>query len=996
MDENGVATVIVDRPSRRITGWTIAVCLLLGLLTPTIFADDFHAGFEQPDQTAWTVRFKSAQLRLSAHQRTDQQHVDGQRSEMLTLVSEADGISYQIEHDLPEARLIDELQVAVSVRSNRPGLTSWFRVVFPNEMDPQTRKPLTAFVSGDAYRNNDQWQRLVCAADSKQLQGRIRELRVKLNRPSLNTDGAYVNRVLLTGQVGVGETQVFLDNLQFGPLVDPRQIQLVQENDKPASQVELASFTETDTPAGPAGELRLGRFLVEGRPFFPIIAAQHTESPELLKELGLNVVGIPDYEDQAALAALREQNLWAMATPPRAVDANGLVIDARDVSVLPFGPETRPILIWNLGTRVPASAKDELFAWVDQVQTADRNFDRPIAVEVIGGEERSMSRRVPLLGMSRHVANTTFGYKQKREWFLEKRKLARMGSFEWTWIQTEPAPSLAAMTAQQDGGHPVVIEPEQLRLQVYSAVAAGIKGIGYWKRTPFDDNSPGATERRLAITQLNLELSLLQPFLATGSVSTPSSFSVDLPSAQSIRRGTIDFRTTSDSLRERDAMLREQEYQRQRASRVGGELEATVISSSEYGKLVLPIWYGTDAQFVPGQMAARNARIVVAGVDDFSSAWEVSPTKIVPLTGEGRVKRGAGGLEITLKQFDQTSAIIITRDRELIDAMRRKVAQIAPQSAAVCVALAREKLERVRRIDEELQSLGASQPDGPQILARSQEYVMMAEDALARGSYQAASEAAGRAMQLQRILQKAHWNDAVRSLPSPMSSPYTICYQTLPDHWRLMQRIGQSDFSSQENLLKGGNFEDADTFFAAGGKHEGNDIPGVHAGADLYPSKQEGNYSLRLHALPIPQENPPEIMPTSPVIIKTPPVSVKSGQVIHVSGWVRIPNPIQRSLDGVMLFDNIAGPAAALRWTEAGEWKQFFFLREVPETGPYELTLQLTGLGEVQFDDLRVIAQDQQIVPAPEPTPTESGSPFSYPFKLLEKLPKWNTNPFRR
>ena len=992
--------MIVDRFRWPIIRWTIAACLSLGFGIASVNAEDFHAGFEDAEQTAWTVRFKSSQLRLTAHLRTDQQFAAGQRSEALKLVSEADGIGYQIEHDVPESRLIDELQATVSVRSNRPGLTLWYRVVFPNEMHPETRKPLTAFISGDAYRHHGEWQELVCQADAKQLQARIREWRVQLDRPSLNTEGAFVNRIILTGQAGSGETEIFLDELRFGPLVSPDQVRLAVGTEKPTGSgesvgnVEPASFSQTDGPTGPAVELRLGRLLVEGRPFFPIIAARHSESPELLKELGLNVIGIPDYEDQAALQELRRQNLWAMATPPRAVDASGQVIDARDVSVLPFGAETRPILMWNLGTRVPASAKDELFAWVDQVQTADRNFDRPIAVEVIGGEERAMSRRVPLLGMSRHVANTTFSYKQKRDWFLEKRKLARMGSFEWTWIQTEPAPSLAAMTKHQ-GGHAVVMEPEQLRLQVYAAVAAGVKGLGYWKRTPFDDNAPGATERRLAITQLNLELSLLQPFLATGSVSSPSSFSVDLPSAQAIRRGTVDFRNTADSLHERDAMLREQEYQRQRASRVGGELEATVIRS-EYGKLILPIWYGTDAQFVPGQMAARNARIVVAGVDDFSSAWEVSPTKIVPLTGEGQVKRGAGGLEITLKQFDQTSAIIITSDRELIDAMRRKVAQIAPQSASVCVALAREKLERVRRIDEELRSLGASQPDGPQILARSQEYVMMAEDALARGSYQAATEAAGRAMQLQRILQKAHWNDAVRSLPSPMSSPYTICYQTLPDHWRLMQRIGQSDFTSQENLLRGGNFEDADTFFAAGGKHEGNDVPGVHAGADLYPSKQEGNYSLRLHALPIPQETPPEIMPASPVIIKTPPVSVKSGQVVHVSGWVRVPNTIQRSLDGAMLFDNIAGPASALRWNDASEWQQFFFLREVPETGPYVLTMQLTGLGEVQFDDLRIIAQDQQVVPAPEPTPNESDSPFSYPLKLLERLPKWNTNPFRR
>jgi hypothetical protein len=67
--------------------------------------------------------------------------------------------------------------------------------------------------------------------------------------------------------------------------------------------------------------------------------------------------------------------------------------------------------------------------------------------------------------------------------------------------------------------------------------------------------------------------------------------------------------------------------------------------------------------------------------------------------------------------------------------------------------------------------------------------VEFAEKALERRDFDAARQMAADAMQLQRILQRAHWNDAVRKLSSPVSSPYAISFQTLPEHWRLINSV---------------------------------------------------------------------------------------------------------------------------------------------------------------------------------------------------------------
>jgi hypothetical protein len=859
----------------------------------------------------------------------------------------------------------------------------WLQVVFPHETDPRSDDPLSTYIGGDAYDQPGRWQLVRCQTGEKPVQARIRELRAALNRPDLNIQDAFVNRAILTGRLPAGATEVLIDELRFGPIVEP----------EPNDAVLQASGEQSEPAAGPRVDVQLGRLVVDGKPYFPIIAARHGESAEMLRTLGVNVVWIPNYEDAETLAELRQNGLWVMATPPRAVTAAGEVIAARDVSLAPLGEETAPVLLWNLGTRVPPERQDDLFNWIEQVRNADRLYKRPLAVDVVGGDERLLSRRVPLLGLSRHVANTSLDYKQLREWLLQKRKLARPGSFVWTWVQTEPAP-IHAQSRRTTGEQPVVIEPEQLRLQVYTALAAGCRGIGYWKGTGFDADLPGTLERRLALTQINMELSLLAPFLATAKVDSNMQvpFQIEGPTAQPISRSTIDFRNTPGGVWERDALLRERQYALDRAASQSRELEATIIRS-DYGTLLLPIWYGSDAQFVPGQMAAMKATVVVPPVSETDAAFLVSTTSVHALPH----KRVAGGMRIELSKFDQTAAVVITSDRMLIDVLRQKAETLAQSSAETMLALARAKYERVVAVDQDLQSLGAGQPDGPQITARSRQSLAEAEEALGRGQYKLASEHAGDSMQALRILQRAYWNDAVRSLSSPLSSPHTLCFQTLPDHWRLMRRVA-AEGDSGTNLLRSGDFEDFDTVVAEGWRHEQNEVPGVQAGAELYPSARQGHYAMRLAAVPLVGQTPPAVMPASPVTVTTPPMEVRSGQVLHVSGWVRVPRPITGSLDGAVLYDSIAGSAAALRWTgeAGGEWRRFLFLREVPQAGSYTLTLELAGLGEVHFDDVRVVAFDPQTELA-EPTPTAPGeNPLAYPLRLLDRLPRLNANPFRR
>ena len=47
------------------------------------------------------------------------------------------------------------------------------------------------------------------------------------------------------------------------------------------------------------------------------------------------------------------------------------------------------------------------------------------------------------------------------------------------------------------------------------------------------------------------------------------------------------------------------------------------------------------------------------------------------------------------------------------------------------------------------------------------------------------------AMQSLRILQRAHWEAAIAERSSAIASPYTISFQTLPEHWRFVVELAR-------------------------------------------------------------------------------------------------------------------------------------------------------------------------------------------------------------
>ncbi len=308
-------------------------------------------------------------------------------------------------------------------------------------------------------------------------------------------------------------------------------------------------------------------------------------------------------------------------------------------------------------------------------------------------------------------------------------------------------------------------------------------------------------------------------------------------------------------------------------------------------------------------------------------------------------------------------------------------------AARVSLELARAKFDRVAAVNLDLHKLGQGQPDAGSILEAARVCLERAEAELRSQRFHESRLQSADALQHLRNLQYIYWSDAAHRLRAPVSSPHTLCFQTLPDHWRMIARFGRTFNSTPKNVLRSGDFEDRDTMVAEGWLRKETAIEGVRSTAELNPRAHTGTYALRLAAVPASGKDPPLTISERPVTVVSPPITVYKGQLVYIGGWVKVDAPSRGNLDGAMLYDSLGGPAAALRWRTITAWERFELVRDVHETCELTLTMALSGLGEIRFDDLEVIPLDVDSNPSARTIKNGAPAGRGGPWDFLKNLP---------
>jgi hypothetical protein len=506
-------------------------------------------------------------------------------------------------------------------------------------------------------------------------------------------------------------------------------------------------------------------------------------------------------------------------------------------------------------------------------------------------------------------------------------------------------------SAQAEFKEPVGPQPEQIRLLAYTALASGSKGLGFWSDRFLADSHQGR-DRLLGCALINQELDMMESMLVSAEEG-----------AQWIDTSAID-------------------------------VKAAVLRCNQ-GILVMPIWQGKWSQFVPGQGAVAKLTITVPQVPKTMQAWEVSPAEVRGL----KTERVDNGLRITITEFGLTSMIVFTSDASFVGRLQdlsRSRRQLAAQWS---YDMAYYEYEKVVKLQTQLDQRGGAVHDADALLQDAKRRLQKAKESWERSNFTEAYHESQRALRPVRVLMRAQWEKAVRGLDTPVASPYAVSYYTLPRHWQFMADVRRSSVST--NQLRGGDFEldpgrkqetwrldrqsldDVDLIAErvtdlidrrgelkeikpAGkdGKKEPEVKKTLTSMKPEYPI--EGKQCAMLQIKPRAGKAAPAGLERTMIALQSPDVKLPPGTLVQISGWVNIPRPITASADGALLYDSAGGEPLAIRLTDPTPWKKFTIFRRVPATGAINVTLALTGVGTVYFDDVRIepLVPPNAVVPA--------------------------------
>ncbi|HEX4590568.1 MAG TPA: hypothetical protein VH120_11595, partial [Gemmataceae bacterium] len=287
--------------------------------------------------------------------------------------------------------------------------------------------------------------------------------------------------------------------------------------------------------------------------------------------------------------------------------------------------------------------------------------------------------------------------------------------------------------------------------------------------------------------------------------------------------------------------------------------------------------------------------------------------------------------------------------------------------------LAGVELNKVERIQTQLREMGHEVPDAAALLAKSRQFLATAKAEWEAKDYHAAYKDSQRAVRPLRLLMRAEWEAAAKSLgpdaPST-ASPFAVSYFTLPKHWKFRSLLEQC--SPGGNKLADGDFEQADGLPTGWRIQQAtpDEVEGVARVTGNKPhdgrrclmievrqrSQTVANATPTANSKTAPAPPPPiSVLEPTYLAVSSPPVALAPGSLVRVSGWYNVPKPIEASADGALIFDTAGGEPLGVRLIEGTKgWKRFTLFRRVPASGVMQLTTALTGIGTVYFDDLTI------------------------------------------
>jgi hypothetical protein len=924
-------------------------------------------------------------VKETAHRISDEHVKTGATSELIKIEATPpqDATAQLFAHyvyDTPQAPVTDRLIARVAAWSFRPGVQVKARVVLPRERDPKAPgSPLTTLIPGDTSTRPRQWQSLGFGNLQEALSRQLPVLHARLGR-AVDPADAYVDQIVVNVYTGAGVSEVWLDDLEIGPVrADAPQ--------PPRREATPAARTP-EKPRGLAVEIGDAQIRVQSpedgelRPFFPLFARYTDTDPAFLKRLRdarLNVLSVPADVRPEALEEAANHGFWLAPTlplpgvewqdgKPRRPTPDEVAKEAEAVAAyLKKFLSGDAVLMWDLGSGRVAEDLPRVARVSDLLRKADPRRPRSVGLWDGFGSYPSYATAIEF---HRDPLFSSLDLSRYRDWLDQRKALVGPGRLTWGWVQNHvpdwlPA-SVGVIPNMPTGPH-----PEQVRALTYLHLAAGHRGLGFWsdRAAYFPDVLPtdGCHGRDLYLEMwlLTAEIEMLAPVLAAAP-------------------DPAVWKATSD----------------------GNVLAAIVRGANDI--LVLPVWLGPHTQHCPPLATASNLSIVVPNVPAGAVPWLITPAGVTEIKG---VVQEAGGSKITIPEFDVACAVVFTTDQKNTGKVVRwqdhTRVRIGRQAAEVAHKLATDQYHKTLAAHAAIVAAGGpEQYDAAEQLALCKDRIRESKLYYDLNQFDLAYREARRALHPLRAVMRADWDAAVKTLDLPTASPYAASYYTLPLHWPLAKEVACSRPGGTG--LANGGFELSRKAPAAGARVDS--LPGwsartltldpVTAQASIvnvtdavkdqppapppvltgrfsaqrvvpqpvdFRQPAFGSHCLQLQVLAKPARArdgtalpAPQALERAVVRVDTPACEFAPGQLVRVSFWVKLPG-VGSSADGLVVSDTAGGEPLGARIAntydpdrKAAIWKQYHLYRRVPATGKIAVSFALTGFGTAWIDEVAV------------------------------------------
>jgi len=885
-------------PDKQLTATSRSIiALLCALLVASLAssgrsAPTFEDSFEGPNPS-WKAVGRATQLLVRHHDRVSEIAHSGRSCERLQL-SAGHNSELLFRQSIDPSRVIAELAASVWVKSVRPGVRVGTRVVLPRTEDPRTGDPLTTYVWGTAYQQIGSWQQLTATNIPEGLTQQVRSLRQEFG-PHVDPREAYVDEILL-GVQGGGETTLWIDDLTMSGMVSARTAILPRatSGDGPLALDRSRHLPRATTAVRRTSvEFQGTVLMVDDHAFLPRIVEFQGEPLATLRDLGFNVVRLREFPNRALLSEASRLAMWVVCPPPTSQQLRGE----------PFGAELERVLAWDLGKRVSESEVSATRTWANSVKRDPVLPKRPILIEATSALD-AYSRIADVLLIGRDPLFSSLELVDYARWVGEREQLARPGTPLWARVQSQPDRRLTAQWETLGTRIQPDVPVDQIEHLVALNLCAGAHGLYFASHASLAASDEPTQTRALTLKRVNLTLEMIEPWAAAGSYVTSASAS--------------------------------------------NSINAWVLQTQR-ARLLIPIVNGAGAQYVLPSADNEPQAYVLPGVPESNDAYALSPVGLQPL----RHRRLAGGVHVMLDEPASRAMVVMTQDPWVISTLSQRAAQRSRQAAELQRELAVRQLRTTQNVEQQLdERLGTLRATAP-LMAQAQGEVTQCDSLLAAGNWRSAYDHASRALATVGRWQFQRWQQATPSGSSPVATPFGVHFATLPEHYDLMRNIQARALGPEQ--LPGGDLENLSHLVELGWQHFRHPLPNVLTDVSLAPeSPRSGRFCLKIVANAKQPETAKQLIATAPVWVTSPPIHVQAGQLVKIEGWVRVPEPITGSVDGLLIFDSWTGEALAERIGQTNDWQRFTLYRAAPMSGGLTVTFALTGLGEADVDAVSV------------------------------------------